>query len=270
MAFAEVVRVAACGPAGRRHGQYGRVTGRRPRPVHGAALAPSPTTGPHGDAPSSPQRPLDTIAGPVAGEYEAKGSRFHATLAPVADEDGAAEVIAEARTRFPDARHHCSAWVLGVTGQRQRPNDDGEPGGTAGAPMLAVLTGAGLSEVVAVVSRTFGGTLLGAGGLVRAYSAATSAAVTAAERVRRVPVVRVRVEVGHADAGRIEHHLHRATDALQLTVTAGAYGVHGAAFEVVLPAEDGLAGLDRLLAGDPAAVALTELGRELRALPISG
>ena len=135
-------------------------------------------------------------------------------------------MIAEARTRIPDARHHCSAWVLGVVGQRQRSNDDGEPGGTAGAPMLAVLTGAGLSEVVAVVSRTFGGTLLGAGGLVRAYAAATSAAVTAAERVRRVPVV--------------------------------------------LPAEDGLAALDRLLAGDPAAVALTELGRELRALPVSG
>ena len=246
------------------------MTGRRPRPVHGAAQAPPPTTGPRGDAPSSLERPLDTIAGPVAGEYEAKGSRFHASLAPVPNEDGAAAVVGQARTRFPEARHHCSAWVLGVTGQRQRSNDDGEPGGTAGAPMLAVLTGAGLSEVVAVVSRTFGGTLLGAGGLVRAYSAATSAAVTAAQRVRRVPVVRVQVEVGHADAGRIEHHLHRAADALRLTVTPGAYGAGGAAFEVVLPAEDGIAAIDRLLAGDPAAVALTELGRELRAVPVSG
>ena len=204
------------------------------------------------------------------GEFEAKGSRFHATLAPVPDEEGAVEVVADARTRFPDARHHCSAWVLGATGRCQRSNDDGEPGGTAGAPMLAVLTGAGLSDVVAVVSRTFGGTLLGAGGLVRAYTAATSAAVAAADRVRRVPVVRVRVDVGHADAGRVEHHLHRAAEALRLTVAPGVYGADGATFEVVLPAEDGIAAIDRLLAADPAAVVLTELGRALRAVPVSG
>jgi len=179
-------------------------------------------------------------------------------------------VVADARRRIPEARHHCHAWVLGATGQRRRSSDDGEPGGTAGAPMRAVLTGAGLSDVVAVVSRTFGGTLLGVGGLARAYSAATGAALAAAVRVRRVPVVRVSADVGHADAGRVEHHLHRAADALQLTVSPGAYGAGGVTFEVVLPAEHGVPSLQGLLAADPAVVVLAELGRELRALPVSG
>lgn len=179
-------------------------------------------------------------------------------------------VIQGARRRFPDARHHCTAWVLGPDGQGRRSGDDGEPGGTAGAPMLAVLTGSGLSDVVAVVTRYFGGTLLGAGGLVRAYSTAVTAAVAAAVRVRRVPVARVRIEVGHAAAGRIEHHLHRISDRLGLEVGPGEYGARAAAFTVLLPVEVGVGALRAQLAADAAEVGVQVLGTDLRSVPGSG
>src|SRR5699024_706460 len=100
----------------------------------------------------------------------------------------------------PDARHHCTAMVIGPEGRLQRTNDDGEPPGTAGSPMLEVLCGEGLSDVVAVVTRWFGGTLLGTGGLVRAYSDAVRAAVGAARLVQREPVQLF--ELAEPDAGR--------------------------------------------------------------------
>src|SRR5699024_12226704 len=81
-----------------------------------------------------------------------------------------------------DLRHHCTAMVIGPEGRLQRTNDDGEPPGTAGSPMLEVLCGEGLSDVVAVVTRWFGGTLLGTGGLVRAYSAAEIGRASCRER----------------------------------------------------------------------------------------
>ena len=84
------------------------------------------------------------------------------------------------RAQHWDARHHCSAFVLGPRSELQRSSDDGEPAGTAGAPMLEVLRGAGVSDVAAVVTRWFGGTLLGAGGLVRAYGDAVRAALAEA------------------------------------------------------------------------------------------
>jgi uncharacterized YigZ family protein len=143
---------------------------------------------------------LDTITRPVRAETEATRSRFITDLVPVGDAAAAAEVVAAARREFHDASHHCSAWVLGTHGALTRSNDDGEPSGTAGAPMLAVLQGAGLSDVVAVVTRYFGGSLLGAGGLVRAYGEAVTAAVRQASRVARRPVAVVEVRATHAEA----------------------------------------------------------------------
>jgi putative IMPACT (imprinted ancient) family translation regulator len=90
---------------------------------------------------------LDTIARTVRSETVVTRSRFIATLAPVADEAAADDMIAAVRREFHDARHHCTAMVLGPAGQRQRSNDDGEPAGTAGAPMLAVLRGSELTDV---------------------------------------------------------------------------------------------------------------------------
>ena len=150
-----------------------------------------------------------TIAGPVSAEHEVKRSRFLCELRPVADEAAARAVVAEARAQHWDARHHVSAFVLGADAQVQRSSDDGEPSGTAGAPVLEVLRGRELTEVVAVVSRWFGGTLLGAGGLVRAYGRATRLAVEAATVRHRELVLLGHVEVDHGQAGRVENELRQ-------------------------------------------------------------
>lgn len=179
---------------------------------------------------------LDTVAKPVRAEIEVTRSRFLADVVPVADIDAAAAAVAAARREFHDARHHCSAWVLEPDGRLTRSNDDGEPSGTAGAPMLAVLQGAALTDVVAVVTRYFGGTLLGAGGLVRAYGDAVTAALAQASRVARRPVTLVEVQAPHAEAGRVEHHLRRHVDELGGTLEATSYDEGGAGFTVVVPA----------------------------------
>jgi uncharacterized YigZ family protein len=134
-------------------------------------------------------------------------SRFVADLKRVATEEEARAVVERVRTSSREARHHCTAFVLGPDGATQRSNDDGEPSGTAGAPMLEVLRGRGVSDVVAVVTRWFGGTLLGTGGLIRAYGEAVTAALDAASFVTRERRLEVAVDVSHADGPRLEHTL---------------------------------------------------------------
>lgn len=194
------------------------------------------------------ERLLDTIATPVVTERQADRSRFIATLAPVTDEAGAGAVLAEARHRWHDARHHAMAVVLGPDGRRQRSNDDGEPAGTAGAPMLAVLTGADLSDVVAVVTRYFGGTLLGTGGLARAYGGAVRDALARVQRVERVPATQVAVTVAIAEAGRVEHLLRRFADEEDAGIQAVHYGAGGARLELIVPVGGALERLEQLLA----------------------
>ena len=106
------------------------------------------------------------------GEIVEKKSRFIATVRPVQTEEAALAFIEEMRKKYWDARHNCSAYILGERQEVMRCSDDGEPSHTAGKPMLDVLAGAGLTDTAVVVTRYFGGTLLGTGGLVRAYSAA--------------------------------------------------------------------------------------------------
>ena len=106
------------------------------------------------------------------GEIVEKKSRFIATVRPVASEEEALAFIEEMKKKYWDARHNCSAFVIGRNQELMRFSDDGEPPGTAGKPMLDVLLGAGLHNTAVVVTRYFGGTLLGTGGLVRAYSGA--------------------------------------------------------------------------------------------------
>ena len=148
-----------------------------------------------------------TVARDATAEVEDRGSRFLCTLRRVADEDAARDLVATLRREHWDARHHCSAFVLGPDGALQRSSDDGEPAGTAGAPMLEVLKGAGVSDVAAVVSRWFGGTLLGAGGLVRAYGDAVRAALAEAGTLRRSLLTELALDLDHADAGRVEGEL---------------------------------------------------------------
>jgi uncharacterized YigZ family protein len=148
-----------------------------------------------------------TVARSAEAEIEVKRSRFLCHVERVADEAAARAVVERRRKQQWDAPHHCSAFVLGPDGDVQRSSDDGEPSGTAGAPMLEVLRGRDLSDVVAVVTRWFGGTLLGAGGLVRAYGDAVRAGLDAAGVRRRVLSQLYDVRVGHADAGRLESDL---------------------------------------------------------------
>lgn len=157
-----------------------------------------------------------TLAGPAIAEIEVKRSRFLCELTPVgAGDDDASEVAARAvveaaRKQHWDARHHCSAFVLGPQRQVRRSNDDGEPSGTAGAPMLEALVASGLSDVVAVVTRWFGGTLLGAGGLVRAYGDVVRAALAEARVVTYERRLVMAADVGIADVGRVENALRAA------------------------------------------------------------
>jgi uncharacterized YigZ family protein len=150
-------------------------------------------------------------------ELEIKRSRFITVLHRTGAEEQTRSVLAGLRREFHDARHHCSAFVLGPDRTVQRSNDDGEPSGTAGAPMLEALLkretapgAADLSDVTAVVVRYFGGILLGAGGLVRAYSESVSAALDRAVLTQRRRLRVCTVAVPHTAAGRLENDLRAA------------------------------------------------------------
>ena len=156
-----------------------------------------------------------TVARDGEAEIAVKRSRFRCAVRRVADEDAARAVVEEMRKRHWDARHHCSAFVLGPDAGVQRSSDDGEPAGTAGAPMLEVLRGAEVSDTVAVVTRWFGGVLLGAGGLVRAYGDAVLAGLEVAGTLRRELVTEVALDLPHTAAGRVEGELRqRGVDVL--------------------------------------------------------
>jgi uncharacterized YigZ family protein len=180
------------------------------RDGYARAVSPAPSA-PRPDA-SGPDLP-STLARPVDHELVVKKSRFLAHVAPVHDGEEADAVVARIRKDAWDARHHCVAMVLGPHADRQRSTDDGEPSGTAGVPMLEVLRHRNLTDVVAVVTRYFGGVLLGAGGLVRAYSGAVTEALDRAELVRRTLMTEVSLDVPHADAGRLDHLLRDWTSA---------------------------------------------------------
>ena len=152
-------------------------------------------------------RSYRTVARAAEAQLEVKRSVFRCRVEPVGDETAARAVIERARHEHWDARHHCSAFVLDPDGSTARSSDDGEPAGTAGAPMLDVLRGAELTEVVAVVTRWFGGTLLGAGGLVRAYSDAVRAGLAEAGVRRRELASEFELSLDHAIAGRVESDL---------------------------------------------------------------
>lgn len=136
-----------------------------------------------------------------------KKSRFIATVRPVESEEEAAAFIEEMKKKYYDARHNCSAYVLGSKAQLTRSSDDGEPSGTAGRPMLEVLLGSGIRNVAAVVTRYFGGTLLGTGGLVRAYSGVLKEALEKCETARQHFGVRFQIKADYNAVGKIQHIL---------------------------------------------------------------
>ena len=142
-----------------------------------------------------------------SGEIEEKKSRFIADIIPVHAEEEALAFIAAAKKKYWDARHNCFAYIIGERGQLKRCSDDGEPQGTAGRPMLDVLEGENLTDVVCVVTRYFGGTLLGTGGLVRAYSGAVREGLKNCRVLTRKQGILLSIRTDYNDLGKIQYLL---------------------------------------------------------------
>ncbi len=136
-----------------------------------------------------------------------KKSRFLGLAAHVESEEEVNEILAGIRKKYWDASHHCYAFTIGETLPQMRCTDDGEPSGTAGKPMLQVLTGMELCNTLVVVTRYFGGTLLGTGGLVRAYSGAAKEALEAADKVERIPGIRAIWRMAYTELGKVQYIL---------------------------------------------------------------
>ena len=136
-----------------------------------------------------------------------KKSRFIATVAPVESEEEALAFIEAMKKKYWDARHNCFAYVIGERGQLARCSDDGAPGGTAGKPMLDVLLGEEIRNIVVVVTRYFGGTLLGTGGLVRAYSSSTHAGIRASVIITRIRGLKLNINTDYNGLGKVQYIL---------------------------------------------------------------
>ncbi|MFD0024248.1 YigZ family protein [Streptomyces sp. NPDC058382] len=156
------------------------------------------------------QEQYRTVARAGVHETEINRSRFICALAPAATEQEAQEFVARVRREHPTASHNCFAYVIGADASVQKASDDGEPGGTAGVPMLQMLTRREMRYVTAVVTRYYGGVKLGAGGLIRAYGGAVGEALDAVGTITRQRFRLATVTVDHQRAGRLENEL-RAT-----------------------------------------------------------
>lgn len=141
------------------------------------------------------------------GEIVEKKSRFIATTYPAKTEEEALGFIESMRKRYWDARHNCFAYVIGERGEMKRCSDDGEPGGTAGRPMLDVLLGEEIRNITVVVTRYFGGTLLGTGGLVRAYSSAVQSGLASSVIITRISGFKLYIGTDYTSLGKIQYTL---------------------------------------------------------------
>ena len=134
-----------------------------------------------------------------------KKSRFIAQVFPVQTEQEAMQIIEQTKKKYWDARHNCYAFILGEHGEVSRCTDDGEPSGTAGRPILEVLHGAGVHDILVIVTRYFGGTLLGTGGLVRAYSAATKEGLANSTIITKYWGTKLLVNTDYNDIGKLQY-----------------------------------------------------------------
>ena len=181
----------------------------------------------------------------VCAEIQEKKSRFIADVFPVHSEEEALNCIAAIKKQHYDARHHCYAYRI----EREqgfpaleRASDDGEPQGTAGQPILSVLRGEDLENVLLVVTRYFGGTLLGTGGLVRAYTQAAKDGVAAAELAENVPAKRLHIMVGYNHVDGVQYLLRQQG----ITPESADYAA-SVTFEVLVRQEDAPSLADAIL-----------------------
>ncbi|RNL70297.1 YigZ family protein [Streptomyces sp. I6] len=202
------------------------------------------------------QEQYRTVAREGVHETEISRSRFVCALAPAATERDAQDFVARVRRTHPTATHNCFAYVIGADAAVQKASDDGEPGGTAGVPMLQMLLRRDIRYAVAVVSRYYGGVKLGAGGLIRAYGGAVGEALDALGTVTRQRFRLATVTVGHQRAGKVENDL-RATGREVRDVRYG----ESVAIEIGLPDSD-VDAFRAWLADTTAGTAGLELGGE--------
>ena len=151
--------------------------------------------------------PYDTVSHFGEDEVTEKKSKFIAHVMPVASEEEALKFIEEKKKQYWDARHNCYAYIIGGDTESMRFSDDGEPSGTAGKPILDVLQKRNLKNVAVVVTRYFGGVLLGTGGLVRAYTESTQKGIEAAEVCRMIPMVKIKSVLDYSYIGKIKYIL---------------------------------------------------------------
>ena len=166
------------------------------------------------------------------GELEEKKSRFIANTLPISSQEEALEFIEKIKKQYWDARHNCYAYVLGNHHEIQRFSDDGEPGGTAGKPMLDVLLGENIHNMVVVVTRYFGGTLLGTGGLVRAYSGAAKEGLSNSVIIEKRQGRQMLLQTNYSDLGKIQYLLLGNS----IPILSEDYGAD-VCFEVLVPNE---------------------------------
>ncbi|MFJ1916769.1 YigZ family protein [Streptomyces sp. NPDC088147] len=202
------------------------------------------------------QEQYRTVARAGVHETEINRSRFICALAPVATEEEAQEFIARVRKEHPTATHNCFAYVIGADASVQRASDDGEPGGTAGAPMLQMLMRREVRYTAAVVTRYYGGVKLGAGGLIRAYGGVVGEALDAVGTLTRQRFRLATVTVDHQRAGRLENDL-RATG----RVVRGVRYAEAVTIEIGLPDSE-VPAFRAWLADTTAGTAELELGGE--------
>lgn len=144
-----------------------------------------------------------TIKTKSAGLYKNKGSKFLSFAYPVTSEDEIDVLLKHIKNEFHDARHHCYAYVLGVEKEKYRANDDGEPWGTAGRPILGQLYSKDITNVLLVVVRYFGGTLLGTGGLITAYKSAAKDAIDNVQIIKKTIDTQVEVSFNYEDMNQV-------------------------------------------------------------------
>ncbi|MEV0095498.1 YigZ family protein [Streptomyces sp. NPDC050738] len=197
-----------------------------------------------------------TLAREGVHETEINRSRFLCALAPAATEQEAQDFVARIRKEHPTASHNCFAYVIGADASVQRASDDGEPGGTAGVPMLQMLMRREVRYAVAVVTRYYGGVKLGAGGLIRAYGGAVGEALDAVGTVTRRRFRLVTVTVDHQRAGKLENDLRATGRAVRDVRYAETVTI-----EVGLPDAD-VESFRGWLADTTAGAAVLELGGE--------
>ena len=145
------------------------------------------------------------VAKPGVGEFVDKKSRFIAHVYAIDSEEQAQGYIEELKKKYWDARHNCYGYVIGKNNETQRFSDDGEPSGTAGKPILEVIKGNDIHNVLIVVTRYFGGTLLGTGGLIRAYTKSSQDGIENASIVCKIQGIRTKIETDYNGIGKIQY-----------------------------------------------------------------